>query len=55
VPARDAAALASAIARLHDNPVLARRLGSAARVKALAQFDEQIVIERTRDVYHELI
>ena len=55
VPARDAAALASAIARLHDEPLLARQLGIAARAKALAEFDERIVIERTLDVYRELL
>ena len=55
VPARDAAALASAIARLHDEPLLARQLGIAARAKALAEFDERIVIERTIDVYRELL
>ncbi len=55
VPARDAAALAAAIARLHDDPLLARQLGIAARAKALAEFDERIVIERTIDVYRELL
>jgi len=54
VPARDADALASAIARLQDDPALARRLGEAARAKALAQFDERIVIRDTQDVYREL-
>lgn len=55
VPARDARALADAIARLQDDPVLARRLGDAARAKALAQFDERIVVERTMGVYDELL
>lgn len=55
VPARDARALAEAIARLQDDPHLARRLGAAARVKVLAEFDERIVIERTRAVYGELL
>ena len=55
VPARDAAALAAAIARLHDDPTLAARLGTAARAKALAQFDERIVIEHTVAVYRELL
>ena len=55
VPARDAEALAQAIARLHDDPALAGRLGAAARVKALAQFDERIVIADTLAVYRELL
>jgi len=55
VPVRDAVALAAAIARLHDDPVLAARLGTAARAKALAEFDERIVIARTRQVYEELL
>src|SRR5690606_30915248 len=54
VPARDAAALATAIARLQDDPELAERLGEAARAKVLAEFDEKIVIERTMAVYREL-
>ena len=54
VPARDAGALARAIARLQDDPELAQRLGEAARAKALAEFDERIVIARTMAVYDEL-
>lgn len=55
VPARDAGALAAAIARLHDDPALARRLGEAARQRALDEFDERIVIERTLAVYQEML
>lgn len=55
VPARDAEALARAIARLQDDPALARRLGQAAHEKALAEFDERIVIARTLAVYDEVI
>ena len=54
VPVRDAAALARATARLQDDAALRVRLGAAARAKALAQFDERIVIERTIAVYREL-
>ena len=54
VPARDADALADAIMRLHDDPALAQRLGNAARAKALAMFDERIVIASTFAVYKEL-
>lgn len=54
VPVKDAQALAAAIARLADDPALCQRLGAAARDKALAQFDERIVIEKTLAVYREL-
>ncbi|HEY2345039.1 MAG TPA: glycosyltransferase family 4 protein [Xanthomonadaceae bacterium] len=54
VPVRDAAALAGAIARLHDNEVLAANLGRAARAKAMARFDESLVIAKTLAVYAEL-
>ncbi|RZU99094.1 glycosyltransferase family 4 protein [Spiribacter vilamensis] len=55
VPPRDANALADAIERLASDPALCVRLGHAARRKALAEFDERIVIERTMAVYDELI
>jgi glycosyltransferase involved in cell wall biosynthesis len=55
IPVRDAAALALEIARLDDDPVFAAQLGLAARAKALALFDEQIVIKSTMAVYAELI
>lgn len=55
IPPRDGEALARAIARLHDDPALAQRLGWAARAKALAEFDEQIVIAKTLAVYRELV
>lgn len=54
VPVRDEGALAGAIAMLQDDPELASRLGQVARQKALAEFDEKIVIERTMAVYREL-
>jgi glycosyltransferase involved in cell wall biosynthesis len=55
VPARNGAALATAIARLQDDPALCARLGEAARRKAVAEFDERIVIARTFEVYRELV
>jgi glycosyltransferase involved in cell wall biosynthesis len=55
VPARDAAALARAIARLQDDPKLAVRLGEAARAKALAEYDERHIVARTFEVYRELV
>lgn len=54
IPVRDVAVLANAIARLQDDRDLARTLGEAARRKALALFDERIVIARTIDTYREL-
>lgn len=55
VPVKNATALADALARLCDDPALRARLGAAARAKALAEFDERIVIERTMMVYEELV
>lgn len=55
VPPRDSQALAAAIARLLDDPEMAAGFGRAARTKALAQFDERLVIERTLEVYEELL
>lgn len=55
VPVRNASALAAAIRTLHNNPKWARQLGHAARKRALAEFDERIVISRTLDVYAELL
>jgi glycosyltransferase involved in cell wall biosynthesis len=54
VPVRDAAALAAALRKLDDDRALCRRLGVAARAKALDRFDERIVVERTLEVYREL-
>jgi glycosyltransferase involved in cell wall biosynthesis len=45
----------SAIARLCVDPALRYRLGDAARKKAMAEFDERIVIQQTLDVYRELV
>lgn len=55
IPPRSADALAAALARLLDSPELARRFGNAARARALALFDERIVIRRTLAVYRELL
>lgn len=55
VPLRDPQALAQALARLDDDPVLARRLGEAAKAKAASEFDERIVIQKTLAVYRELL
>lgn len=55
VPVKDAQALAQAIERLVGDAALRKRLGEAARNKALAEFDERLVIERTLAVYAELL
>jgi glycosyltransferase involved in cell wall biosynthesis len=55
VPVKDSAALAGAIRLLDDDRALCRKLGLAARVKALSEFDENIVIEKTLAVYRELL
>lgn len=54
VPAGDADALASAIARLAENPRLAASMGKAARQKAMAEFAEEKVVGATMDVYREI-
>ncbi len=55
VTVREHQGLVEAIARLDDDPEMRRRLGLAAREKALRLFDEQIVLARTLGVYRELL
>lgn len=55
VPPRDATALADALARLDDDRELLARLGARARQRALADFDERLVIDQTLQVYRELL
>ena len=55
VPVKDAKALASAIERLHLDPVWARELDLAARARALREFDEKIAISKTLALYVELL
>lgn len=55
VQPRDASALASAIVRLRYHAELCRRIGSAARAKAIAHFSEASIVAKTLDVYQELI
>lgn len=55
VPVRDSVKLAVAIKKLVDDPALAVRMGAAGRQKALAEFDERLVFERTFAVYRELL
>jgi glycosyltransferase involved in cell wall biosynthesis len=55
VPPRNPDALAALIARLDDDRELLARLGAKAREKALGEFDERMVIQRTLDVYERLL
>lgn len=54
VPPRDARALAEAIARLDDDETLAQKLGAAARVRAVEEFDERRISVQTIAVYQAL-
>jgi len=54
VAPRDARGLADRIIELDDDRELLARLGSSARQRALEDFDERLVIQRTVDVYAEL-
>jgi glycosyltransferase involved in cell wall biosynthesis len=55
VPARDAAALASAIRRLCDHPDECQRMGVRGRERALEEFSQERVIEATLSVYREAL
>jgi len=55
VPPRDAARLANAIARLLDDRELARRLGEAARRRALECFSRAAMMRRFEDFYAGLL
>ena len=55
VPARDPAALASAIGTLVSDPQLRIAMGQASRVKALAEFDDRRQVQITLDVYRSLL
>lgn len=55
VPARDPRALADAIRYMWEHPAERARMGAAGRGRALANFDERIVFEKTLDVYRELL
>lgn len=48
VPLRDPAALAAAVGRLMDDPVLARRLGAAARQRVEREFGLDLHVEKFR-------
>lgn len=55
VEPRSAASLAQVLERLDDDRDLLARLGARARERALADFDERVVIRKTCEVYRELL
>ena len=54
IPPKDPKAIASAVAKLQDDRQLRRRLGDAARRKAMCLYNERIIIGSTIDVYKEI-
>jgi len=50
VPPHEAAPLAAALTRLAADPALRRRLGEAGRRRALARYDERVVVGRTLEL-----
>ena len=54
VPVRDGKALAEAVATLADNRAIRQEMGQAARRRALAEFDKDIIVRRTIEVYEEI-
>ena len=55
VPVKDATALATALQRLTADQALRQVMGAAGRAIVLAEFDEEIVLEKTLAVYRELL
>jgi glycosyltransferase involved in cell wall biosynthesis len=55
VPARDAQALAAALARLIDDPALRARFGAAGRARVEQNFSDAIVCGKTLALYESLV
>lgn len=55
VPCRNAQKLAVAIQEMVENPEARTRMGKASRAKVLAEFDQRIVLEKTFEVYREVL
>lgn len=55
VPPGDAEALADAICRLLEDPVLAARLSAQARKRVEAEFSFERMVQQTEDLYAELL
>ena len=55
IPPKNWKALAEAIEYLAEKPAIRQRMGENGRKKVLAEFDEEIVINKTLNVYRELL
>lgn len=55
VPVRDAEVLASAIARLLEDPEVRARMGRRGRERSVTEFNQDIVFDATLAVYRELM
>jgi glycosyltransferase involved in cell wall biosynthesis len=55
VPPRDPNALAQAITRLLDDPDLRQRMGQAGRERVLQHFSVEQMVERTQNLYEQLL
>ena len=51
----DSAALAQAMLQLGGDPIARRRMGDGGRARALAEFTEGRMLERTAAVYREVL
>ena len=54
VPIKNAKALAAAIIRLLQNPDEQQRMGARGRERAGKEFNQEIIIQQTLDVYREI-
>ncbi|MCK4585987.1 MAG: glycosyltransferase, partial [Gammaproteobacteria bacterium] len=54
VPVRDVDALSTAIEKLVNDPELRKKMGQEGRKIVLDEFDDEVVIRKTLDVYGEL-
>ena len=54
IPPKNPKALCDAILALHNDPLRAKKMGQLALEKVLSEFDEEIVIRQTLQVYGEL-
>jgi glycosyltransferase involved in cell wall biosynthesis len=55
VPPRDPGALAAGIARLLDEPALARAMGEQARARQRREFSSETMVRRVSDLYERLL
>lgn len=55
VPARNPEALAEGLRILISDPALRLRLGSAAREKVVREFDQDLIHQKTSEIYDELL